>query len=58
MLAHISTYVPDLRSDTTEGLIQRGGTRILVRIKSFGRTTLEFINSNGISCNISYVVIA
>ena len=28
------TYVPALRSDTTDGLMQRGGTRRRVRIRS------------------------
>lgn len=44
-----TTHVPDLRSDTTEGRIQRGGARILVKMRSFGWDTLEFISNNGIS---------
>ena len=49
VLSLAKTYVPDFRSETTEGLIHNGGTKILVRIKSLGRTTLEFINNSGMS---------
>jgi hypothetical protein len=35
------TYVPAFKSDTTEGLMETGGTNILVKIKSFG-CDLEF----------------
>ena len=44
------TYVPDLRSETTEGLMQRGATRILVRIRSSGLATSDDIRSRGMSC--------
>jgi len=44
-----TTYVPDLRSDITDGRIQRGGTRIRVRIRFSGRPASGSINNNGIS---------
>ena len=43
------TYVPALRSETTEGRIQIGGTRILVSIRSLGLPTSGFIITRGIS---------
>lgn len=49
------TYVPDFKSDTTDGRIQIGGTKILVWIKSEGIPTAWFISNNGISCNYSEV---
>lgn len=45
-----ATYVPALRSETTEGRIQMGGTRIRVSIRSFGLPTSGFIINRGISC--------
>lgn len=48
-LNHYLTYVPDLKSDVTEGRIHSGGTRILVRIKSFGCVKSAFISSRGMS---------
>lgn len=45
------TYVPALISETTEGLIQIGGTFILVNIKSFGNEISGRINNNGTSFN-------
>lgn len=45
----IQTYVPALRSETTEGRIQIGGTRILVSIRSLGLPTSGFIITRGIS---------
>ena len=44
-----NTYVPDFKSDTTEGRIQIGGTKILVCIKSDGFPTSLFIKINGTS---------
>lgn len=48
-----ATYVPALRSETTEGRIQMGGTRIRVSIRSFGLPTSGFIINSGISCRES-----
>lgn len=48
-----ATYVPALRSETTEGRIQMGGTRIRVNIRSFGLPTSGFIINSGISCRES-----
>ena len=47
LVTHNITYVPALRSDTTEGRIQRGGTSILVRSRSSGWLTDVFINRRG-----------
>lgn len=49
----MATYVPAFRSETTEGLIQMGGTRIRVNIRSFGLPTSGFIINRGISCRQS-----
>ena len=43
------TYVPDLRSDTTDGRIHIGGTRMRVRMRSSGRPDPELIISRAIS---------
>lgn len=43
------TYVPDFTSDITEGLIQIGGTAILVSKRSFGSEASGRIISKGIS---------
>ncbi|KDR18935.1 hypothetical protein L798_06674 [Zootermopsis nevadensis] len=44
-----SSYVPDFRSETTDGRIQSGGTGMRVRIRSFGRPHEAFIINNGMS---------
>ena len=46
----VLTYVPDLSSDMTEGLIHRGGTSRRVKIKSCGRLLSLSITNIGISC--------
>lgn len=44
-----SSLVPDFRSLTTEGLMQRGGTRRRVRMRSAGFPASGFISSRGMS---------
>ena len=44
-------YVPDLRSEMTDGRMQIGGTSIRVRIRSVGRPMSGFIISSGMSCH-------
>lgn len=45
------TYVPDLRSDMTEGRMQMGGTGIRVRMRCAGSVTDGFISSSEMSCS-------
>lgn len=45
------TYVPDLKSLLMEGRMQFGGTRIRVKIKSWGCPTSGFMSRNGRSCS-------
>lgn len=44
-----SSLVPDFRSLTTEGRMQRGGTRSRVRMRSAGFPASGFISSSGMS---------
>lgn len=44
-----SSLVPDFRSLTTDGRMQRGGTRRRVRIRSAGFPASGFISSRGMS---------
>ena len=48
----IYSYVPALKSLATEGLIQSGGTKTRVNIRSFGWVNSEFINNKGTSLEI------
>jgi hypothetical protein len=43
------THVSAFTSDTTDGQIQTGGTKIRVTIKSFGLESGDVIPSNGVS---------
>lgn len=46
----VISHVPAWVSETTEGLTQRGGTRILVRMRLSGRPLSEDIPTRGMSC--------